>query len=108
VGYLGDKFLMVLEGQEIRDRGMAGELLLRRADKTRGSRSERQVASIAGFQIFVADNFMQGPEILLKGATTYTAKATDTAHVTMRSVELTIILRARWNVNEQDGNPVRA
>jgi len=83
----GDKFLMVLEGQEIRDRGIAGELLLRRAEKMRGSRSERQVGTIAGFQIFVADNFMQGPEILLKGATTYTAKATDTAHGTIRSVE---------------------
>jgi hypothetical protein len=81
---------MVLEGQEIRDRGIAGELLLRRAEKMRGSRSERQVGSIAGFQIFVADNFMQGPEILLKGATAYTAKATDTAHGTIRSVEYTI------------------
>jgi hypothetical protein len=80
----------VLEGQEIRDRGIAGELLLRRAEKMRGSRSERQVGSIAGFQIFVADNFMQGPEILLKGATTYNAKATDTAHGTIRSVEHTI------------------
>jgi len=86
----GDKFLIVLEGQEIRDRGIAGELLLRRAEKMRGSRSERQIGSIGGFQIFVADNFMQGPEILLKGATAYTAKATDTAHGTIRSVEHTI------------------
>ena len=86
----GDKFLMVLEGQEIRDRGIAGELLLRRAEKMRGSRSERQVGSTAGFQLFVADNFMQGPEILLKGATTYNAKATDPAHGTIRSVEHTI------------------
>jgi hypothetical protein len=86
----GDRFVIVLEGQEIRDRGIAGELLLRRAEKLRGSRSQRQVGSIAGFQIFVADNFMQGPEILLKGATTYTAKATDSAHGTIRSVEHTI------------------
>jgi hypothetical protein len=86
----GGKFLTVLEGQEIRDRGIAGELLFRRAEKMRGSRSERQVGSIAGFQILVADNFMQGLEILLKGATTYTAKATDTAHGTIRSVEHTI------------------
>jgi ABC-type transporter Mla subunit MlaD len=33
---------------------------------------------------------MQEPEILLKGATTYTTKATDTAHGTIRSVEHTI------------------
>jgi hypothetical protein len=56
----------------------------------RGNRSERKAGCVAGFQIFVADNFMQGAEILLKGATTYTAKATDTAHVAIRSVEHTI------------------
>jgi predicted nucleic acid-binding Zn-ribbon protein len=56
----------------------------------RGRQSERQVGSIAGFQIFVADNFMQGPEIPLTRSTAYTAKATDTAHGTIRSVEHTI------------------
>ena len=86
----GDKFVMVIEGQEIRDRGIAGELLLRRAERMRGTRSERQVGSIAGFEVFVADNFMQGPEIVLKGATTYMAKATDSALGTIRSVEYTI------------------
>ncbi len=86
----GDRFFMVLEGQEIRDRGIAGELLLRRAERIRGIRADRMVGTIAGFQVFVADNVMQGPEIVLKGATTYTAKVTDTAHGTIRSVEHTI------------------
>ncbi len=86
----GDKFVMVVEGQEIRDRGIAGELLLRRAERMRGTRADRLVGAIAGFQVFVADNFMQGPEIVLKGATTYTAKATDTALGTIRSVEHTL------------------
>jgi TolA-binding protein len=86
----GDKFVMVLEGQEIRDRGIAGELLLRRADGLRGTRKDFLVGSVAGFEVFVADNLMQGPEIVLKGATTYTAKVTDTAHGTIRSVEHTI------------------
>lgn len=86
----GDKFMMILEGQEIRDRGIAGELLIRRAEKMRGGRSERQIGKIAGFDLFVADNFMQGPEIVIKGATTYVAKVTDTAHGTIRSVEHTI------------------
>jgi len=83
----GDRFVMTIEGQQVHDRGIAGELLLRRAEKMRGSRAERQVGTIAGFQVLVADNFMQGPEIVLKGATTYTAKVTDTAHGTIRSVE---------------------
>jgi Sec-independent protein translocase protein TatA len=78
---------MMIEGQEIRDRGIAGELLLRRAERMRGTRSERLVGTIAGFQVFLADNFMQGPEIDFKGAATYTAKVTETAHGTIRSVE---------------------
>jgi N12 class adenine-specific DNA methylase len=86
----GDKFIMVLEGQELRDRGIAGELLLRRAEKLRGSRTERQVGTIAGFQLWIADNFMGGPEILLRATTTYPAKVTDTAHGTIRSVEHTV------------------
>ena len=56
----------------------------------RGTRKEWQVGSMAGFQISVADNLMQGPEIVLKGATTYTAKVTDTAHGTIRSVEYAV------------------
>jgi len=86
----GDKFVMVIEGQEIRDRGIAGELLLRRAERMRGTHADRQVGSIAGFGVFVSDNFLQGPEIVLKAATTYTAKVTDTALGTIRSVEHTI------------------
>ena len=82
-----DKFVLVFEGQEIRDRGIAGELLLRRAERMRGSRSERPVGSLAGFQLFVADNFMQGPELVIKGTATYTAKVTDTALGTIRSLE---------------------
>jgi hypothetical protein len=83
----GDKFLMLIDGQEIRDRGIAGELLLRRAERMRGTHAERQVGAIAGFQVSVGDTFMGGPEIVLKGASTYTAKVTDTAHGTIRSVE---------------------
>jgi N12 class adenine-specific DNA methylase len=86
----GDQFVMVIDGQEIRDRGIAGELLLRRAEKLRGSRSERQVGSLGGFQLWTADNFMGGPEIVLRATTSYPAKVTDTAHGTIRSVEYVI------------------
>jgi len=53
----------------------------------RGTHAEREVGAIAGFQVLVADTFMGAPEIVLKGETTYTAKVTDTAHGTIRSVE---------------------
>jgi TolA-binding protein len=86
----GDAFVMQLDGQPLRDRGIAGELLLRHAERMRGSRGERQVGHFAGFQVFVADNFMGGPEILLKGAATHTAKVGTTALGTIRSVEYVI------------------
>jgi hypothetical protein len=86
----GDIFLMTIEGQEIRDRGIAGELLLRRAERLRGTRRDWQAGSLAGFQIWIADNFMGVPDIVIKGTTAYTAKITDTAHGTIRSVEYAI------------------
>ena len=83
----GDAFVMQLDGQPVRDRGIAGELLLRHAERMRGSRGERPVGNFAGFQVVVADNFMGGPEILLKGAATHTAKVGNTALGTIRSAE---------------------
>jgi len=82
-----ERFVMALEGHEIRDRGIAGELLLRHAERMRGTRASRCLGSIAGFQVFVSDNLLQGPEILIKGADTYTARVSDSALGTIRSVE---------------------
>ena len=59
-------------------------------ERIRGSQAERQVGSIAGFRLFVSDNLFRGPEIVIKGAGAYTAKVTDTALGTIRSVEHTI------------------
>ena len=86
----GDKFVIELEGQEIRDRGIAGELLLRRAERLRGTGGERLIGHFAGFDLFVADNYMRGPEIVVKGASTHTAKAANTALGTIRSLEYTV------------------
>ena len=47
-------------------------------------------APLAGFQTVIADSFMVGPQIVIKGAASYPAKVTDTAHGTIRSVEHTI------------------
>lgn len=86
----GDKFVIEIEGQEIRDRGIAGELLLRRAERMRGTGGERSIGRFAGFQLFVADNYMRGPEIIVKGASTHTAKIASTALGTIRSLEYTV------------------
>jgi len=83
----GDKFVIHIEGQEIRDRGIAGELLLRRAMRLRGTGAEQQVGRFVGFQLLVAENYMRGPEILIRGAGLHVAKITDTALGTIRSLE---------------------
>jgi hypothetical protein len=83
----GENFTATIDGQSIRDRGIAGELLLRNAERIRGRQVEREVGSIGGFRLFVSDNMFRGPEITLKGAGSYTAKVTDTALGTIRSVE---------------------
>jgi len=83
----GDRFVIELEGQEIRDRGIAGELLARQGDRVKGRQVERRVGTFAGFHLFVSDNFMGGPEIVLKGSSVHRAKFGSSAHGTMRSVE---------------------
>jgi hypothetical protein len=83
----GENFAATIDGQHIRDRGLAGELLLRQAERVRGSQAARQVGSLAGLRLLVMDNFFRGPEIVIEGAGTYTAKVTDTALGTIRSVE---------------------
>ncbi len=83
----GDLFVIQIDGQEIRDRGIAGELIARHADRVKGRQAERKVGSFAGFEVSVADNFMGGPEIVLKGNSVHRAKLGVNAHGTMRSVE---------------------
>lgn len=83
----GDRFVIELDSQEIRDRGIAGEILLRHAERINGSGKERRVGRFAGFGLVVADNMMRGPEILLKNKATHVASVGGTALGTIRSVE---------------------
>ena len=86
----GDRFVIQLDGHAVHDRGIAGEFLIRHAGRIRGSRSERHVGSFAGFSVFVAENFMAGPEIVIRGAATHLAKVGETALGTIRSLEYAI------------------
>jgi N12 class adenine-specific DNA methylase len=86
----GDKFIVELEGQAIRDRGIAGELILRRAERMNGTRAQKHIGSFAGFKLSVADNYLRGVEVLLEGATAHVAKVANTALGTIRSLEYTI------------------
>ena len=83
----GDRFVIQIGGQEYRDRGLAGELILRRAVALRGTGNERAIGSFAGFQLRVVNTPMGETQALLRGAGTYVAKVTDTALGMIRSVE---------------------
>jgi hypothetical protein len=83
----GNRFVIILDGQELHDRGIAGELILRRAMRVRGTGVEHEIGCFAGFRLIVADSYGRGPEILLRGTGLHTAKVTDTALGTIRSVE---------------------
>lgn len=85
-----DNFIIELDGETIRDRGIAGALINRWAERLNRSQSERCVGNFAGFKLFVCDTFIRGPEIVLKGAATHTAKVSDAALGTMRSVEYAV------------------
>jgi N12 class adenine-specific DNA methylase len=87
----GDNFRMELDGQAITNRGVAGELLIRRAEKLKGrSGDDVRVGKFAGFDLFVRVGFIGDPDLVVRGKNTYAAKITDTALGTIRSLESTV------------------
>lgn len=86
----GDKFVMQLDGQEIRDRGIGGELILRRAEKLRGVDGQREIGSLGGFKLVVINNYLRGPEIIIKGVSSHTVGLANTALGMVRSLEYAI------------------
>lgn len=84
----GDKFRMELDGQVIDNRGMAGELILRQAEKIRDRfGADTRVGRIAGFDLVLRSGFDQKVDVVIRGKESYGANITDTALGTIRSVE---------------------
>ncbi len=84
----GDKFRIELEGQTLDNRGVAGELLLRRAAKIRNNfGASPRVGKFAGFELFLHTAFSGEVELSLRGKNHYSARVTDTALGTIRSLE---------------------
>jgi hypothetical protein len=86
----GDAFTIEIDGQQLTDRGIAGELIRRHAERIRAVGGERSIGRFAGFEIFVASSVMDQAHVVVKGAGTYFAKAADTALGTIRSLEHTV------------------
>ncbi len=83
----GDAFKIRVEGTEYTDRGIAGELINRRAQQLRGSGNEYTIGELAGFALVLRASTLEHTELVLKGANLYSASISDNAHGTTRSLE---------------------
>ena len=86
----GDNFRIKLDGQVLDNRGVAGELLLRRAGKIKFRLGEDiRLGTFAGFDLFIRAGFNNTAELVLRGRNSYSTRVTDTALGTIRSLEAT-------------------
>jgi N12 class adenine-specific DNA methylase len=87
----GDKFRIELDGQETNNRGIAGELILRRAQKlTAKFGDDIRIGRFAGFDLLLRPGFNDTTEMVVRGSNSYGARVTDTALGTIRSLESTV------------------
>ena len=87
----GDKFSIELDGQPLDNRGIAGEVIVRRAEKMKNRfGDEVRMGRFAGFDLFLRPAFSDTVEVVLRGKNSYSARVTDTALGTIRSVEATV------------------
>ena len=87
----GDKFSIELDGQTLDNRGIAGELIVRRAEKIKNRFGDDvRVGRFAGFDLFLRPTFNNNVEMILRGKNSYAARVTDTALGTVRSLEANI------------------
>jgi len=84
----GDRFRIELDKQVLDNRGIAGELLLRRAEKIRARLGEDiRIGRFAGFDLYIRAGFNNSAELVLRGLNSYSSRVTDTALGTIRSLE---------------------
>ena len=85
----GDAFEIEIAKTTYKDRGIAGELINRAAQRAAGGTEEQPIGFFAGFQLCARSTFLQRVEIVLKGKNHYIANVSDTPLGTIRSVEYT-------------------
>ena len=88
----GDNFRIELDGQPITNRGVAGELLIRRAEKLKNrSGDDVRVGRFAGFDLFICVPVSSAiPIWWCAGKIVTPPRVTDTALGTIRSLESTV------------------
>lgn len=83
----GDRFVMTLGTQDLTDRGIAGEMLIRVAERSKGLTTERRLGTFAGFDLLIVPLQSGETELLLRGNATHTCRVQATAHGTTRALE---------------------
>ena len=87
----GDKFRIELDKQVLDNRGVAGELLIRRAEKIKLRFGEDiRIGIFAGYDLFIRSSYNNSAELVLRGKNSYSTRVTDTALGTIRSLEATV------------------
>ena len=87
----GDMFRIELDGQVHDNRGIAGELIVRRAEKIKNRfGDDLRIGRFAGFDLFLRPSFNNTVEMIVRGKNSYSARVTDTALGTIRSLEATV------------------
>jgi len=87
----GDKFRITLDKQLLDNRGVAGELLIRRAEKIKLRFGEDiRFGTFAGYDLFMRSSYNDSAELVLRGKNSYSTRVTDTALGTIRSLEATV------------------
>jgi ribosomal protein L27 len=84
----GDRFCIELDGQKHDNRGVAGELIVRRAAKIRNNfGANPRIGKFAGFDLFLYAHMSGEVEFSVHGKNHYGARVTETALGTIRSLE---------------------
>ncbi|MDE3098772.1 MAG: DEAD/DEAH box helicase [Verrucomicrobiota bacterium] len=85
----GDKFRIELDGQTLDNRGIAGELIVRQAQKLKFRFGEDvRIGRFAGFDLFIRSSYNNTAELVLRGKNSYSTRVMETALGTIRSLEL--------------------
>ena len=83
----GDRFAITLGDQMVIDRGIAGELLIRVGERSKGLTGERRLGAFAGFDLLVSPLYSGEVELVLRGTGTHSCRLQATAHGTTRALE---------------------
>ena len=83
----GDQFSIQLGNQSLTDRGIAGEMLNRLGERSRGLVADKLVGRFAGFDLLISPMLDNEIQLVLRGAAQHSARLQATAHGTTRAVE---------------------